>query len=890
VHFHGRYNIFNGGEVLRQRRSRSGALLVALILVATAFFTVASPGDSSKAGPRSWISDPALQNLMVRLYQNLSTEFLKSKLENLTNFTTRYAHAANHPQVINWVMDQFKELGYEPQKWAFDHQGDDKLANVIATINGSGSDQYFIICAHLDSINKNSSWSFPNSLSPGADDDGSGLVSMLAAAKAFAGYRFYYGIKFIAFDAEELISGVGSTKYVQNLTDQNDHNLRGVLNVDMIGYNPNFLKLDVDYILSAYWMFTDYIEPVNNEFNFIERLYGRLDPQNPNYWGDVTAFWNAGYNGVAFEESLDPGANGTFYSANNYFHTINDTMDKINWELVTRTARLIMCSLLWMAQPTLPELTPTKILLPKGPFFEGDNLGINVTINNTGSVNVSKVQVDMLVDGNLSSSTNVSVLAKACTNLTFHWNAVLGNHRINFTVDSRGFIGEWREDNNNASKDLTILGRPDIDLIKFDIFEDIINRGELAHLSVEVLNHGPNYIECTLVVIDNQVPGETIFSEFMGLDSGNQWEKVFVWGSNVNGTHSLSGQLTKCAPTDRNVTNDQRSDNVTVNGPPVASLRAEPKDGALTYQDIQFSGTGSYDDLGLASYLFDFGDGNETGWTSLSVAKHNFTKDGTYTISLTVKDIQGSESLTQKIRVTVNNRPPIAVAKADRYSAPTGAPISFSSKDSYDLDGKIVLYNWSILPEGMTSSKSDPVLSFTKVGEFTARLVVVDDDGSSSTASFLFQVTDRPPKAVVTGPRSVIAGTLAQFSGAGSSDPDGTVHSYYWDFGDTNKASDMEPVHAYKNPGNYTVTLTVMDNNGNTDSVTWKITVQKEPILSKKTLRDPAIWVLGTCTAVLVVMAIYTTAPGPSRPLKPPKPVGRTKKRKIRPKKVRKTR
>jgi PKD repeat protein len=869
----GPIEVFEGGEVLNQRVSRSSALLVASMLVATAIFAVAGPAYTPKEKPRSWITDPALRDLMVQLYQNVSTEFLKSKIENLTNFTTRYVHADNHPLVIDWVMDQFKQMGYEPQRWNFDHQGNDRMANVIATINGTGSDQYFIICAHLDSYNRDASWSFPNSPAPGADDDASGLAAILAVAKAFAGYKFYYGIKFIAFDAEELTKGVGSTKYVQNLTAQNDLNLRGVLNVDMIGYNPNYLKLDIDYILPSYWMYTDYIEPVNNEFYFIEHLYGWLDPQNPNYWGDVTAFWNAGYNGVAFEENLDPGNNWTYYTANTYFHTSNDTIEKINWELVTRATRLIMCSLLWMAQPTLPDLSPTKVLAPKGPYFEGDNLGINVTINNTGTVNVSKLRVDMLIDGNLSSSTNVSVDALSFTNYTFHWNAIRGDHRINFTVDPKGSIGEWRENNNNASKDLIILGRPDIDLIKFDVFEDIINSGDLAHLSVEVLNHGPNYIECTLMVTDSLDPENTMFSEFVGLDTGAQWDKVFDWGSNVNGTHVLLGQLTKCKPSDKNLSNDQRSDNVTVNGPPRASLKAEPKDGAFTYQDIMFSGTGSFDDMSLQSYLFDFGDGNETGWTAQSVAKHNYTKDGTYTASLTVKDVQGSESPTVKVQVTVNNRPPVAVAKADRYSAPTGAPISFSSKESYDLDGKILLYNWSFLPEGQTSNKADPVMSFAKMGNFTARLLIVDDDGASITASFTFQILDRPPKADVTGPRTILVGKLAKFSASGSSDPDGTIRQYYWDFGDTFKASGMEPVHAYKSPGNYTVTLTVMDNNGNTDIATWKITVQKEPIINKKTLMDPAIWVLGTCTAVLVVVCVYTTAPGPTRPVKHTKPV-----------------
>jgi len=51
--------------------------------------------------------------------------------------------------------------------------------------------------------------------------------------------------------------------------------------------------------------------------------------------------------------------------------------------------------------------------------------------------------------------------------------------------------------------------------------------------------------------------------------------------------------------------------------------------------------------------------------------------------------------------------------------------------------------------------------------------------------------------------------------------------------------------------------------------------------------------VLGTCTAVLVVMVIYTTAPGPSIPVKHTRPIKSAKKKKIKPKmtkKVHKTR
>ena len=51
--------------------------------------------------------------------------------------------------------------------------------------------------------------------------------------------------------------------------------------------------------------------------------------------------------------------------------------------------------------------------------------------------------------------------------------------------------------------------------------------------------------------------------------------------------------------------------------------------------------------------------------------------------------------------------------------------------------------------------------------------------------------------------------------GSGSSDPDGTIESYEWSFGDsTPNASEADTFHTFTNPGTYTVTLTVVDDGG----------------------------------------------------------------------------
>ena len=545
---------------------------------------------------------------MVRVSQNISQEYLSSKIENLTAFGTRYAHADNHPQVIDWIYNEFEQMGYEPVKWSFSHQGDGNLANIVVNVNGTGSDEFYIVSAHLDSFNLNYSWSFPNHVAPGADDDATGIAAMLAIADALQKYHFKYGIRFIAFDAEELYKAVGSKRYLENMTDTDKQNLRGVLNIDMIGYNPSYIRSVLDYTTPSLGMITDYVDPINNEFYFITHLYKFEDPLSSSSWGDVTTFWNAGFMGITFSETINPRENGSFYKANPFYHTENDTLDKLNMELVTRTTQLVVCSVMMMAQPTLPELFIKNIALPKGPYFDAGPMILNATVTNSGNLNASNVRVDMTIDGDWTGSTNISVPAKTSMNATFNWTTIAGDHTFDFVVDKFNELGEWDDSNNTASMTIHVQVRPDIELDILNITEDWINTGELATISVAARNNGPTYIECTFTVTDSMAPTDPVFSEFVGINSGAEWKKVFNWGSNVNGTHFLEGRFSKCSPPDRVPSNNIMTDLIIVNGFPQAILTAQPMNGALTYQDLTFRATSSFDDVGVDEYLFDFGD------------------------------------------------------------------------------------------------------------------------------------------------------------------------------------------------------------------------------------------------------------------------------------------
>lgn len=76
--------------------------------------------------------------------------------------------------------------------------------------------------------------------------------------------------------------------------------------------------------------------------------------------------------------------------------------------------------------------------------------------------------------------------------------------------------------------------------------------------------------------------------------------------------------------------------------------------------------------------------------------------------------------------------------------------------------------------------------------------------------------TNMPPAAKPGGPYSAQVGQAVQFNGSASSDSDGTITNYKWEFGDGTSASGVTAAHAYASAGTFTVKLTVTDNKGAT--------------------------------------------------------------------------
>jgi PKD repeat protein len=178
------------------------------------------------------------------------------------------------------------------------------------------------------------------------------------------------------------------------------------------------------------------------------------------------------------------------------------------------------------------------------------------------------------------------------------------------------------------------------------------------------------------------------------------------------------------------------------------------------------------------------------------------------------------------------NQPPTASFTATPSSGDAPLDVAFDGSASSDTDGTIASYDWDF-GDGTSSTAVSPSHTYGSAGDFTVTLTVTDNDGATDSASTLIQVTtppapNQPPTASFTAtPSSGDAPLDVTFDGSASSDPDGSIVSYDWDFGDGSVGTGVNPSYTYTDVGNYTVTLTVTDDGipAESDSTSMTITV-----------------------------------------------------------------
>ena len=259
---------------------------------------------------------------------------------------------------------------------------------------------------------------------------------------------------------------------------------------------------------------------------------------------------------------------------------------------------------------------------------------------------------------------------------------------------------------------------------------------------------------------------------------------------------------------------------------------------------INFDASQSSASLGsdIVSYQWDFendgvfdAEGVQTSFT--------YSEKGSYTVILKITDNYGKTSTdTCSIQVT-NPLAPIASAGSDR-TIPSGQKINFDGALSSTFGSEIVKYQWDFENDGVFDAEGvQTSFTYSEKGSYTVLLKITDNYGQTSSDTCVITVTNSLPSSSFTRlPLEPTIFDAISFSET-CSDSDGTIISWYWDFGDGTTSNERNPSHHYSQKGTYSVSLKATDNDNDWDTTTIQITVVN--------LEPTAVFTASTSTLII---------------------------------------
>jgi len=274
-----------------------------------------------------------------------------------------------------------------------------------------------------------------------------------------------------------------------------------------------------------------------------------------------------------------------------------------------------------------------------------------------------------------------------------------------------------------------------------------------------------------------------------------------------------------------------------------------PYDGMAypTYSSVVLQSSASDSD-GVISRVDYYVNGKliDTANASPYTAHWYATEVGEYTLTGVATDDSGMATTSRPVKVIINETiipepeptpvpnqaPTVSLTSPSggaAYNAPATLTVSANASDSDGVISKVQFYSNNQLIGTATTSPYSITWSSVSAGSYSLQAVATDNGGIAVGSNVVSIWVNRPPAANAGGPYSGTTGQLIKFNGAGSTDTDGSIASYRWNFGDGTTGTGSAPTHAYSAAGTYTVTLTVTDNAGATATASAPVTVTPTP-------------------------------------------------------------
>ncbi|MBA3647047.1 MAG: PKD domain-containing protein [Chitinophagales bacterium] len=204
-----------------------------------------------------------------------------------------------------------------------------------------------------------------------------------------------------------------------------------------------------------------------------------------------------------------------------------------------------------------------------------------------------------------------------------------------------------------------------------------------------------------------------------------------------------------------------------------------------------------------------------------------FNTDGSYQATLTVTNSLGcTSSITKTIEVTTGAKAGFVASTKDPC---IGDLVIFTDNSTSTSGSRIVSYNWDF-GDGTTAASQNTSHTYNSIATFSVTLTVTTDLQCSSSHSENITVHDPPQAKFGADATDVCLGTPINFTDSSTAGNGAVIKSYFYDFGNGDSSTRNNPHYYYTTPGTYTVTLTVTNNFGCSNSYSISVTTHDFPI------------------------------------------------------------
>lgn len=285
------------------------------------------------------------EKFIYSILNQVNSTKLENWIDDLSSFHTRHTKSDYIESVAYWLKNEFQSIcngeTYFHNFTKIDQGVRYNLKNVICDqyhgLTGFGNDHYILISAHYDSrmedINQK------NARAPGADDNGSGVATVLELARILSKLGLKSNIQYVLFSGEEQ-GQWGSMSYAKYL-EFNNTKLDLVINLDMIGYPA----LGQDNVSIEY--------DLGNKFatnDFYSKKVGQFITQTSLEYANLNAIMDPlGMTDLIPFEAINKtviGIHDGGSKLNPNYHKTSDTPDTLDIEYLTSVTKLVLAAIL----------------------------------------------------------------------------------------------------------------------------------------------------------------------------------------------------------------------------------------------------------------------------------------------------------------------------------------------------------------------------------------------------------------------------------------------------------------------------------------------------------------------------------------------------------------